>query len=281
MDSSIKMREVQTKDGSITFFSERFQENYHSLIGAETESLKKFIEPSGILTLKKAHVLDIGFGLGYNSMVLIQESRKRNQSLMIDCFEFDQSVLFSSLRFHSSANQEIIKALLDQGYFQDELIQVRIYWGDARRRIIEMQDNLADCVFLDPFSPPKNPELWTRQFIKHLKRVLNKNGKVLTYSSSLAVISAFSRNGFHVGYTPAVGRKRGGLMASKNFQDIVFPLSDADCYYLTVSSHSIPNIDKKEWNSERIKNYREKLTQFLKEKKCVLGHKKSLKIFEK
>ena len=60
-----------TIDGSFTFYSNEFEQAFHSLSGAKEESQKKFVEPC--LLVEKAaknsslHILDICYGLGYNS----------------------------------------------------------------------------------------------------------------------------------------------------------------------------------------------------------------------
>ena len=67
-----ELKEVLTKDGSITLRSILFQENFHSLEGAHKETQIKFINPSDLKRFKDKSltVLDICFGLGYNSALL-------------------------------------------------------------------------------------------------------------------------------------------------------------------------------------------------------------------
>ena len=68
------MIEIVTNDGSVTFRSDKFDETYHSKSGAVEESFKKFAEPSKVGELAKSGkivILDICFGLGYNSAAAI------------------------------------------------------------------------------------------------------------------------------------------------------------------------------------------------------------------
>ncbi len=63
--------EVLTKDGSYSLRSVFFQENFHSLLGALEETKSKFTATSNLQRFKgkSLNVLDICFGLGYNSQV--------------------------------------------------------------------------------------------------------------------------------------------------------------------------------------------------------------------
>ena len=71
--------EVLTKDGSYSLRSLFFQENFHSLLGALEETKLKFTSTSNLQRFKgkSLNVLDICFGLGYNSASLIDELIKQ------------------------------------------------------------------------------------------------------------------------------------------------------------------------------------------------------------
>ena len=64
-----ELLEVLTKDGSYSLRSTFFQENFHSLVGALEETKSKFTATSNLQRFKgkSLNVLDICFGLGYNS----------------------------------------------------------------------------------------------------------------------------------------------------------------------------------------------------------------------
>ena len=66
--------EVLTQDGSYSLRSNFFKENFHSLKGALNETQTKFIVPSDLKRFKKKslNVLDLCFGLGYNSASLFE-----------------------------------------------------------------------------------------------------------------------------------------------------------------------------------------------------------------
>jgi len=103
---------VLTEDGTISLFNKAVNDVYHSKIGAYTEALNKFAVPSGILEFVKTHdevnILDVCFGLGYNSKVAISEIWKINPNCKINLtgIEIDPDVLaFSCLTGFPAENK--------------------------------------------------------------------------------------------------------------------------------------------------------------------------------
>ncbi len=88
---------IITDDGSISLYSETDNDIYHSQIGAYTESFEKFIKPSGIINHVKekndVKILDICFGLGYNSKAALNKIYSENPGchVKIDCLDIDIS----------------------------------------------------------------------------------------------------------------------------------------------------------------------------------------------
>ena len=78
----------------------------------------------------------------------------------------------------------------------------------------DQNDWQADAIFLDPFSPPKCPQLWTVEFLKLVAKCLKPDGIIVTYSSSAAARTALSLAGLQIGSTTSVGRKSPGTVAS-------------------------------------------------------------------
>ena len=77
--------EIKTQDGSYSLRSLVFHENFHSVTGALNETRSKFIAPSNLKRFngRSLNVLDICFGLGYNSALLINDLIKQKSSLHI------------------------------------------------------------------------------------------------------------------------------------------------------------------------------------------------------
>ena len=188
--------EVLTKDGSYSLRSILFQENFHSLFGALEETKIKFTAPSDLQRFKgkSLDVLDICFGLGYNSASLYNELIKQKSYLNWYALEIDKKPLEYSLR--NKAFKKLwapkVKRIFDSLYkndcFEDQFFNCKILWGDAREKInVIPADNKFDLIYLDGFSPQKCPQVWTIEFLSKVTQKLNPQGYLITYTSSAAV----------------------------------------------------------------------------------------------
>ena len=191
-----KLKEILTKDGSVTLRSLFFQENFHSLEGALKETEIKFINPSNLKRFKgkSLNVLDICFGLGYNSAALFRNLTKQNSFLNWYALEIDKKPLEYSLgnrSFQKLWDQKVLKILksLSQNYkYKDQFFECNILWGDARETINNIPTNIKfDLIYLDGFSPQKCPQIWSVEFLEKVTQRLKNHGYLITYSSSAAL----------------------------------------------------------------------------------------------
>ncbi len=188
--------EVLTKDGSYSLRSVFFQENFHSLLGALEETKIKFTAPSDLQRFKgkSLDVLDICFGLGYNSASLYNELIKQKSYLNWYALEIDKKPLEYSLRKKAFKKlwapkvKRIFDSLYQNDCFEDQFFNCKILWGDAREKInVIPADNRFDLIYLDGFSPQKCPQVWTIEFLSKVTQKLNPQGYLITYTSSAAV----------------------------------------------------------------------------------------------
>lgn len=215
-----------TKDGSFTFFSEEFNEAFHSIYGAKQEAEVKFVIPTEIRQLAKTQakisILDICYGLGYNSAAAIAAIWQINPQCQIElmALEINADVPQSAI-----ANQlldtwqtpipKLLTELADRQQAKRENFQGQLLLGDARQTIQQLvnQKWQADAIFFDPFSPPKCPQLWTVEFLELVAKCLAPTGKLATYSCAAAVRTALTKAGLSYGSTPGMGRKAPGTLA--------------------------------------------------------------------
>jgi len=199
--------EVLTKDGSYSLRSVFFQENFHSLLGALEETKIKFTAPSDLQRFKdkSINVLDICFGLGYNSASLFNELIKQNSYLNWYALEIDKKPLEYSLRNKSFVNlwapkvKKIFESLQRNDHYEDQFFKCRILWGDAREKIsIIPSTKRFDLIYLDGFSPQKCPQVWTIEFLSKVIKKLNPEGYLITYSSSAAVRKTLRKLGLEI-----------------------------------------------------------------------------------
>ena len=221
---------VKTEDGSLSLYHPKYRQHFHTLAGARSEAEKKFVEAVDLWqileTQQNIKLLDIGFGLGYNAVAAAELAEKlKSGKLQITSLENDIQVLKASLDLfeEDSLHRTIIQSLLDSGKWQGDFAEIVLIIGDARNSILAMKDKF-DCIFMDGFSPDKNPELWTYDFIRELSRCLTPKGRIVTYSSAYPVRGAMLRCGLFVGQTDAFGRRRSGTLAAfekpADFEDL-------------------------------------------------------------
>jgi len=199
--------EVLTKDGSYSLRSVIFQENFHSLLGALEETKLKFTAPSNLKRFKgkSLNVLDICFGLGYNSASLLNELIKQKSYLNLFGLEIDKKPLEYSLRNESFLKlwdpkvKTIFKSLYRKNYFEDQFFKCSVLWGDARDKINIIPSSIKfDLIYLDGFSPQKCPQVWTIEFLSKVTEKLNSQGYLITYSSSAAVRKTLRNLGLEI-----------------------------------------------------------------------------------
>lgn len=220
----------ETEDGSTTFFNDEFQEHYHSRVGAYTEALGKFIEPCKIQELAKKQnqirILDICFGLGYNSGVAIQKAIEINPDIFLDivALENDAKILEQIKNIdvpenYQSIQEELAKLGAQNLEINHRNFKIRVLLGNAIdeiQKIEKGEENKFDAAFLDPFSPKVCPQLWTSDFIAEIVERCKQNSIIATYSCAKVVKLSFSENNCEISEGPKIGRRTGGVIARVN-----------------------------------------------------------------
>jgi tRNA U34 5-methylaminomethyl-2-thiouridine-forming methyltransferase MnmC len=243
---------VTTEDGSITCSDADTGELYHNRAGAFTEALLNYVSPCALPSLvdkqTSLRVLDVCFGLGYNSFVLIQEllalidrQKKPARKFCLDLLGLDndpqilnltQSVLcdpkfdylVSELKRASPLAsdqpsqtwQSYGCRVITLGASEKLAIRSDLRCVDIREELPRLALECAqsfDFIFHDGFSPRRMPELWTIDLFAHYVKLLKPNGKILTYSAATAVRGALKALGFDLMRTKGVGGKSGGTLA--------------------------------------------------------------------
>ncbi len=248
----VSQKRLETDDGSFTFWSDDFKEHYHSKNGAYLETMGKFINPSGIsdlLKIRDVRLLDICFGLGYNSLAAVNEATKVEHFLDITALEIDKRVVYNSSNsmadiFDSIDEREILDELFNKAKYVNENVSVQMLWGDARHSVKSLSAKY-DIIFLDAFSSQRNAELWTVDFFNCLAEVISKDGLLLTYSTALPVLSGLIEAGFYVGESEGGEKLRGGTVASLSEDMIQIPVDEKRLDLIRNSTKGIPYRDKK------------------------------------
>ncbi len=243
------MQLIATEDGSLSLRDEATGELFHNRAGAFTEALVNYVQPSGAIKCLKEKsrlaVLDVCFGLGYNSFVLIEEALKSaaTGSIYIRAIETDATLLsflpeiLKNAKFEKLAGTLDISELADKHFVRTEIaglhIELVVEIASLRKVVPALKEDF-DMVFHDPFSPSHRPQLWTVNLFQEYHRLLSKNaGVVLTYSSAAGVRGGLVEAGFNVKRTCPLGGKSGGTIGLVSANDEL--RQDSDVYELDES----------------------------------------------
>jgi len=216
---------VKTKDQSHTLFSEAFNEACHSLDGAWDETLFNYLEGCGIPEKSKKvgtrplSILEVGFGLGVGLQVVCDfyERNESERSFAFTSLEIDKGLVQWAIEnwpsqlpplrgsFYKSEEVDYFKGNCGRG-------EVLILIGNARETLVKasslgMIPDL-DAIFQDPFSPKRNPSLWTVEWFEDLKKASSSEVTLSTYSSSTSVRKSLQAAGWFMKNAPGFSSKR-------------------------------------------------------------------------
>lgn len=204
------MKIIKTHDGSSTVYNEDFDECYHSLTdGAYTETLNKHILPPLIFTdlfyKPNLKVLDICFGLGYNSFATISHYHNLSYSGKLEIFSpekdtviFDKLITFEYPKEIENINiKEMIRDLKNTGQTAPfSNIKLEVFLGDGREYLSRFKPNSIDIIYQDPFSPNKNQELWDEEYFGILFQITSEDAMITTYSTRDSIRNIAKKVGF-------------------------------------------------------------------------------------
>lgn len=139
-----------TNDGSVGLYSTDFNDIYHSATGALTEAYEKFIYPvdfNNLLQKDKIKVLDICYGIGYNS-----------KSFLNFIFEnycqknFSKKYSLSKHYIDKIHTNNILQALLNNFIYKNNICNEQIYTDNIFDKIsITVIDNDKILSYISPF----------------------------------------------------------------------------------------------------------------------------------
>jgi len=153
--------------------------------------------------LQEINIIDICFGLGFNTLSTIYYYKKNNINKKINIYspELDAKLVKRLKNFTYPDEFKdityIIDALSNNEIFVDDELKIELFLGDAREYIRNL-DVKIDIVYQDAFSPSVNPILWTKEYFEDIKDLMKKSGVLTTYSTALRTRLALWQNGFNI-----------------------------------------------------------------------------------
>lgn len=219
------MSVVTTNDGTNTLYSSKYNQNFHDArTGALQESLSKHIIPAFDFHTdkKELKILDICFGIGYNTFATIYYILEKKLDLKLQIFspELDNELIDSLQDFQYPKEfdsiKHIIQKLITTKSYEDENLKIELFIGDAREYI--KKQNGLNIVYQDAFSSEVNKELWSVEYFKDIYNACDDDCIVTTYSVATPVRLSMFEAGFEIYEINPVKRKQ--TIAFKKKQDI-------------------------------------------------------------
>ncbi|WP_431112371.1 FAD-dependent 5-carboxymethylaminomethyl-2-thiouridine(34) oxidoreductase MnmC [Variovorax paradoxus] len=203
-------------------YSERFGDIYHPETGALAQARHVFLGgcslPGAWSGRPKWLILETGFGLGLNFLTTWQAWRAdANRPRLLH---------FVSIEAHPVGPEDLLRAAgtypelmplanelaaqwqgLLPGFhrlaFDAGRVMLTLCIGDVQP-MLRAQRFEADSVFLDGFSPERNPAMWSPDTLKAVSRFARQGTGIATGTYDRAVRDALSQNGFQLERRPGL-----------------------------------------------------------------------------
>lgn len=204
----------ETSDGSLTLYSEKFDQYYHSIFGANEESLTVYIELGLEYALHQfgdVRLFEMGFGTGLNAAMTLEflKNRKENVSYLgLEAFPLSTED-YPNL----ASSQQVFQEL---GWDIEYDISSNFKFEKTKGDLLTFEtDRKFNLVYYDAFAPVSQPELWTEEAFEKIANLLEPGGVLTTYCSKSYVQRNMRATGFTVSKHPGPRRKREILRAVK------------------------------------------------------------------
>ena len=227
MPERIDWLEDGTDSGSP--YSPRFRDRYHSELGGLTQACEVFLKGCGLPEAWASQtqwcVLETGFGLGLNFLVTwaawkTDPLRPRLLHFVsTEAFPASADDVLRSARSHcellplAQALQRQLWGLLPGFHrlvFEGGQVLLTLCIGDAKAMLRESSFE-ADSVYLDGFSPLRNPDIWDIHTFKAVARCCRLGSRVATWTVARTVRDALAQCGFVMTKVAGAPPKRDNL----------------------------------------------------------------------
>ena len=204
----------------------QYDDVYHTSDGGPEQSLHVFLGgndlPNRWQGEKQFTVLETGFGLGLNFLMTWKtwnEDTHHSEKLHFISLEkhpfnaADLSKLYKSWPELDFYSHKLISAwpILTPGLhrlsFNNEQVMLTLGLGEGNELIREIEANV-DAFFLDGFKPSRNPDLWSLNLFRQMRRLAQPDATIATYTVASSVRNNLKEAGFETHKTEGFGHKR-------------------------------------------------------------------------
>jgi len=215
-------------------FSPRFGDRYRSELGGLDQAKEVFLKGCGLPEAWAGQpqwtVLETGFGLGLNFLVTWAAWKADPQRprllhfVSTEAFPASAADVLRGAQTHPELvpfAEELQAQLwgLLPGFHRLVLeggrVLLTLCIGDAKAMLRE-QSFEADSVYLDGFSPQRNPDIWDVHTFKAVARCCRRGARVATWTIARSVRDGLAQCGFVVKKVPGIPPKRDNLQGEFN-----------------------------------------------------------------
>ena len=222
---------VKLRNGAYSLRSLDFGETMHPAIGPMAEAEALYVQQLEIPQRAANHggafvVWDIGLGAAANAIAVINSIPGHPLLLL----SFDSTT--APLRFALGHTDELvylksyraqIESLLSHGKTQFNRVIWQLHLGNYPD-LLRAELPPPDAILFDPFSPAKNPEMWTAGLFERIFQLLLRPCSLANFSRSTMFRVALLLAGFYVGHGRAIARKEETTIAANTWSLIRNPL---------------------------------------------------------
>ena len=213
----------QTADGSYTLYNSELNEHYHSIHGANTESLHVFIQNGLVYLLpnmisNQMNILEVGFGTGLNCFLTMNYLLENQLNIKLfyhalEPFPVDKKLINKlNKKFQHELYSKIHKVKWDM----NQTIEDGLVINKSSIMIQHLKpENKYDLVYFDAFGPRVEDKLWDISVLKWIFNLMNNDGVFVTYCAKGQVRRDLEQIGFKVERLPGPPGKREMLRATK------------------------------------------------------------------
>ena len=201
---------MRTGDGSPTIYQKDIDECYHSIHGALAESRHVFIECGLMYRLTYLNialpgdiikVFELGFGTGLNAALTAMKPYKVHYTA-IEKYPLDFN-LVHRLEFGENVDTELFRKLHSSSWEDFVTINDNFSLKKLTGDFLDFKtDELFDIIYMDAFSPEKQPELWSDKSISKLSGMLAPGGILTTYCAKGSIRRLFESFGLEAQRLP-------------------------------------------------------------------------------
>jgi tRNA 5-methylaminomethyl-2-thiouridine biosynthesis bifunctional protein len=215
-------------------FAPEFQDIYHSASGGLAQARHVFLAGNSLPGRWRGRdaftILETGFGLGLNFLAAWHALRgdpkgpARLHFVSVERHPFSARDLAEALEPFEEL-RPLVTALVAiwpppiAGFhrlqFDGGRVQLTLMAGDARELLPQLEAG-ADALFLDGFSPARNPEMWSPEVVRELARVAVPGATLATWTVAGGVRAALAGAGFFIEKREGFGTKREMLVGVRD-----------------------------------------------------------------